>query len=310
MGWRYSGPTPTPGHPVVLPVRVQGERFYLDVPVHARKSSLFLTDTGGGTLVWADVAPRGDWTALRSGLSAVAPAPRGQPGLRVVQRPGAAADEGPSVGMLGQAWFAGRTWTFDYPGQRLLWRVAGDLPAGSRAAVYFRHGVLGRLAYPRITVAIDGQEHELLFDTGATLFLSATALAALNDGGPAERAGSFIAARVFDDWHARHPDWRVLRDADTKFPSLLIEVPEIVVAGIRVGPVWFTRRGDENYRWMSQWTDQPIVGALGGSALRYFRVTLDYECGSAVFEPAAEAPTARGGLSDANALATGHGEGA
>jgi hypothetical protein len=36
--------------------------------------------------------------------------------------------------------------------------------------------------------------------------------------------------------------------------------------------------------WMSQWTDAPIVGALGGSALQYFRVTLDYPRAVALFE--------------------------
>lgn len=47
----------------------------------------------------------------------------------------------------------------------------------------------------------------------------------------------------------------------------------------------FTRRPDRNFQqYMSQWMDRPIVGALGGSALRYLRVTVDYPGAVAVFE--------------------------
>ena len=52
-----------------------------------------------------------------------------------------------------------------------------------------------------------------------------------------------------------------------------------------VGPVWFTRRPDPNFhQFASFWTDKQVEGALGGSALKYFRVTLDYPNAVAVFE--------------------------
>jgi hypothetical protein len=35
---------------------------------------------------------------------------------------------------------------------------------------------------------------------------------------------------------------------------------------------------------MSQWTDLPIVGALGGSSLHFFRVTADYPNRRVTFE--------------------------
>jgi len=69
----------------------------------------------------------------------------------------------------------------------------------------------------------------------------------------------------------------------------MIEVPSIQVAGFTVGPVWCTRRADANFhKWMSQWMDRRIDGALGGSALRYFRITVDYPRAMAAFERAAE----------------------
>ena len=57
------------------------------------------------------------------------------------------------------------------------------------------------------------------------------------------------------------------------------------MAGKRVGPVRFTRRPDRAFdEFMSSMTDAPVVGALGGSGLRYFRVSVDYGRGVAVFE--------------------------
>jgi hypothetical protein len=65
----------------------------------------------------------------------------------------------------------------------------------------------------------------------------------------------------------------------------MIEVPEISVCHISVGPVWFTSRADQTFsKYMSQWTDLPIVGALGGSSLHFFRVTADYPNRRVTFE--------------------------
>lgn len=64
----------------------------------------------------------------------------------------------------------------------------------------------------------------------------------------------------------------------------MIEVPRIIVAGLASGPVWFTVRPDANFStYMSKWMDRPIVGALGGSGLRYFRVVADYPHERATF---------------------------
>jgi hypothetical protein len=65
----------------------------------------------------------------------------------------------------------------------------------------------------------------------------------------------------------------------------MIEVPTVQVGGYGVGPVWFTRRPDRNFHvYMFQWMDRPPEGALGGSALQYLRVTVDYPRAVAVFE--------------------------
>ena len=189
--------------------------------------------------------------------------------------------------MLGQSWFGGRVWTFDYPGRRLLWRAARDVPQTDpthRVPLGFKWTLLGRFDYPRIVVEIDGQRHHLLFDTGATLMPADAAKAIFPDAGPTGCATSFISESVFERWRTRHPDWRIIPAAEARTGLAIIEVPAVTVGGFTVGPVWFTNRPDRNWKWMSQWTDRPIEGALGGSALKYFRVTVDYPSAVAVFE--------------------------
>jgi len=191
-------------------------------------------------------------------------------------------------GFLGEGWFAGRVWTFDYPGKRLLWRAPRDLPPHSPAedvAFNMPHGPRAQ-SYGRITVTLDGKPIDLLFDTGATLRLSPSAVEALHDGAPADRATSFIVKSLFDAWRARHPDWRVIERAERGAdPEPIIEVPRVVIGGHEVGPVWFTRRPDANFHdAMSADMDARVEGALGGSGLRYFVVTVDYSGERAVFQ--------------------------
>jgi len=65
----------------------------------------------------------------------------------------------------------------------------------------------------------------------------------------------------------------------------LIQVANVRVAGHDTGPAWFATRPDGNFHnYMSQWMDKRVEGALGGSALQSFRITVDYPGGAATFE--------------------------
>jgi hypothetical protein len=65
----------------------------------------------------------------------------------------------------------------------------------------------------------------------------------------------------------------------------MIEVPAVAVGGLTVGPVWFAERPDKNFdSFMSGFMSAHVEGALGGSALHYLRVSVDYAAGVAVFE--------------------------
>jgi hypothetical protein len=130
----------------------------------------------------------------------------------------------------------------------------------------------------------------MLLDTGAMIRLTADAAPAFDVAPGTIVGGGFIMKAVFDEWHAKHPDWRVIEHGEAA-PSgdgnAMIEVPRVTVAGFTVGPVWFARRRDTNFtEMMSSMTDKPVVGAFGGSGLQYFRLVLDYPRSSAWLTPA------------------------
>jgi len=279
---------------VALPARFEADRIFVDLPVAGRGDTLRLyTDTGGGLFVLGQAADRvglADSAAIK--LSALAPDfpdPRGAedgrvPLLRPERIPFDDLD-----GILGQAWFADRVWSFDYPGHTLRLHPEGlSAPTkGARAELWFQQDSTGRrtLAFPRIQVTIDGEVLDLLLDTGATASLTESALATVADGRPAVRATSFITSGVLERWRGRHPDWRVVPDADRSVPGMaMIEVPEVTIAGHAVGPVWFTERPDRNFHeFMAQWMDRPVEGAIGGNGFRFFVMTVDYPGAAAYF---------------------------
>lgn len=288
---------PTPGHPVALPVQLVEHRFILVPRLEGGRVVRFYSDTGGGHTILApelvaaaglpvehrdagpDAPPLTGWPRWAPDASIPPPAER------VLVMP--LTPLGPGLdGFLGQDWFAGRTWTFDYPGGRLLLRAGGDLPKGARVAFHLPKPGPETAAFGRIPIEVDGKPLDVLFDTGATTSLGPEALAKVGDRGAAERATSFMKAAVFDGWRSAHPDWTVVEKAEARTGADMIRVPSVVVGGQKVGPVWFTRRPDQAFdSFMSSMMDAPVVGALGGSGLRYFRITVDYGQGVAVFEP-------------------------
>ena len=196
-------------------------------------------------------------------------------------------------GFLGGRWFADGIWDFDYPRQRLS-RLEKHEPAKDLRPVPlgFQADAKGERSthFPSIAVEVDGETLDMLFDTGATATLTASS-APVFDLPPGTHIGtSFIEKAKFERWKQRHPDWRVLEQADAKGGQQrrMIEVPVVVIAGHRVGPVWFAEQPPGAFQdYLAQWMDRPTWGAIGGSALEYFRVVVDYPAAQAWFEPAA-----------------------
>ena len=189
-------------------------------------------------------------------------------------------------GNVGQNWFAGHIWTWDYPRGTLAiepdnWkppRGAHIIPVGFRSA----QGGGDALHFPRITVTIAGVETPVLLDTGATTVLTPEAEKIV--GGPRLRATSMIVAGRIARWRQEHPDWPVIEHGQGGTGSLMIRVPDVRVAGYQVGPIWFTSRPDDNFhKDMASSMAGPIEGAIGGNAFHTLTMTVDYLQGRAAF---------------------------
>lgn len=291
--------SPETGKPVSLPISFEANRFFATPTTRSGVRLHLYTDSGGGLFVTpATLTQLRAKTIHKDGTEFIKlpdfqanqaiPLPMADDGLIPVfggKLPPHAEDWS---GLLGQQWFAGRTWTWDYIHHQLLWRANGDLPKGGhRVQLGFKNDETGKreLNFPRLSITVDGRRFDVLFDTGATTFIKPEALKQVSDGGPSSRATSFIIQDIFDDWHKHHPEWKVVEDAEDGTNQPMIQVPAIEVAGFRVGPVWFTRRPNQAFhKFMSQFMDKQVEGALGGSGLQYFIVSVDYPSATAVFE--------------------------
>ena len=95
----------------------------------------------------------------------------------------------------------------------------------------------------------------------------------------------FLTRSQYTVWRKRHPEWRALDPIQSLSGSAMLEVPKITIADCTIGPVWFTVQPDRAFHtYMTQWMDKPVEGAIGGSALKYLRVSVDWPNALAVFE--------------------------
>ena len=185
-------------------------------------------------------------------------------------------------GRLGSAWFADRVWTIDYPNRRIYFdgtKSVAPTDPSCWVPLGFQTDSTGHRtnSFPRITARIDGEDIQFLLDTGARTELTDSAWRIVGSHEPQHRATSFITTQRFEQWHKKHPEWLIVPDAEKPGGAAMMRVPTIEVGGQQIGPVWFTERPDRSFRdFMSQYMDQPIEGALGGSAWRYVTLVLDY----------------------------------
>lgn len=196
-------------------------------------------------------------------------------------------------GQLGAGYLPGRVWTFDYPARRLIlegtsWRP--DPKAHATALGFLRDAKGNTISgFARVTVDVDGQEIDMLLDTGATAHpTEAGKKASGTSTVRGEGVTSYITQSVFERWHKEHPQWRVVQAGDDLFgPSHvvpIIEVPKVKIAGWTVGPVWFTLRPDKSFHeFMGQWMDKKPDGSVGANIFRHFVMTLDYPNAAAYF---------------------------
>lgn len=184
-------------------------------------------------------------------------------------------------GTLGQAWFGQYCWTFDFRAQELLCHSPALSPLEPNVIpVTFKESASGHRisSLPRINIEVDGEPIPVLIDSGAKMIPTEGAAAVLGSIGKEPVAVSYIVESLFEQWQQLHPDWKVVERADAQLGNVrMIEVPQVVIAGQKAGPVWFCSRPDANYvQYYSRLCGGEVEGAIGGNALQFFRVTLDY----------------------------------
>jgi hypothetical protein len=264
----------------------------------------FFTDTGGG---WNALSER---VAAALGLEVIVAA-EGDQEIRLVAFPrfdqaASIPPPGPQFmegrlmlapdaqlfgadGFLGGRWFADQTWEIDYPARRLH-RLVGHVDKADhphRVTLGFQVNAEGQrtMHFPSIDVEVDGEVLPMLLDTGATATTTAASAPVFGVDPGTPLGTSFIEHEVFERWHQRHPEWRVLERADQKNDQRrMIEVARLRVGGHTVGPVWFAEQPPGAFQsYMAKMMDRPTWGALGGSALRHFRLVIDYPNAAAYF---------------------------
>ncbi len=196
-------------------------------------------------------------------------------------------------GFLGGRWFANRVWEFDYSNERLT--LYDELPDDltermTRLPLGFQVDDNGirTMHFPSMPISIDGEEVHVLFDTGARATLTENSAGYFRRRIGESIGASFMCEDVFDRWRAEHPEWPYIESADSvrgsAFP--MIQVPQVSIAGIASGPVWFVKRADPSFKeYMTQFMDREICGAIGGSGLQYYQFVIDYPAANLWLRP-------------------------
>lgn len=281
-----------------LPSKFENNLIYLIPKLKDGKTVTFFTDTGGGwNAISKELSDKYQWTIenrqTENGIIEVTDMPLFQESasipkagknnwwagqLQVVPQQEVNKTKN-SDGTLGGRWHAEKVIDFNYPNKSIT--VLPKAPISDKfttAPLGFQKDQAGNytMAFPSIDISVEDKTIPMLLDTGASAWPSKEAKRQLNLSGE-QVATSFIVGSVFDSWVKNHPEWTVIDGACKLSKQSMIRVPMLTIAGKVVGPVWFTRRADHNFhQFMSSMMDRRIDGALGGSALQYLRIIVDY----------------------------------
>ncbi|WP_299771914.1 hypothetical protein [uncultured Pseudoteredinibacter sp.] len=284
----------------ILPSEFKNNLVYLTPTLTDGTKIRFYTDTGGGwNVISQELFDKYQWPSIekasKRGPVKLSSMPNFSKGKAIPKgglnnfmeghlfiAPSSKIDDGKLGydGFLGGRWHAEKIININYPEQQFA--VLDQLPKSSARMealnLGFQKDQHGNYttAFPRMPVTVDGQSLDLLLDTGAQATLSSKAKSIIDIAGNT-MAASFMVASVFDQWRAKHPEWKYIEAGDDYIKEAMIQVPEIKIATFSVGPVWFARRTDDNFhKHMSAMMDKKIDGALGGSAFQYLNMIIDY----------------------------------
>ncbi|MBP3192182.1 hypothetical protein NATSA_05850 [Natronogracilivirgula saccharolytica] len=288
-------------HPVKMPAHFQHGLIFVE-PVSQDGDTLrFFTDTADGSLMYEDTARRLELTTtsaiindreqeaaflppfaddhyipspiISDGLIPLRSDDRKPPHHRVILKHG--------NGILGSTWFAMRTWTINFPEETFYVQPtdedARNLDPGETIPISFaEEDGDRRYHFARLPVVIGSDTLSLVLKTGSNIILDESGKEQLDHPDHIFPAG-LISESQFRKWREENPDWNVFDDVDINYNGDLIKVPEIQIGSYTAGPVHFAVRNDDAFAdWFSQFTDEPVTGALGADAFRSAHITIDY----------------------------------
>ncbi|MCB1552713.1 MAG: hypothetical protein KDJ14_02800 [Xanthomonadales bacterium] len=292
---------------VVVPAEFVHDQVWVTPTLNGERLRFF-TDTGGGwNAIGAQLVKRLEMPVETGGEVELVAWPAFDPRQSIPAAPayfmGGRLAVAPNEhmhgrdGFLGGRWFADGVWAFDYPKASLdrVQGFEGDAAHPHRAPLGFQTNDAGARTthFPSIDVVVDGETLPMLYDSGATATTTESSAPVFGVAVGTDIGTSFIEHAVFERWRAAHPEWRVIESADQKGPQQrrMIQVASVTVAGLSTGPVWFAEQPEGAFQqYMAGMMDRPTWGALGGSALKYFRVVIDYPGAAAYFEAATASP--------------------
>ncbi len=310
---------------MVLPAKfVDGERFYIKLPIAGNDTIMAFGDTGGGISFLSPQAKDKEGIAanLKRGIfKGMMPVryvlfqdivndtnyPIPNPNGKFIIRNPFSRVTSPFLmvppmddelkmmlevqpemdAFLGQTFFMDHAWTIDYPNEKIMVNTPLHDSMLHHANVqklgFKKNDKQQKLnGHPSMTIVVEGDSIDVLFDTGATFIPTDEGKKILHTENKT-LGGSFIAASICNAWRNKHPEWKYLKGVDLS--GDMIEVPVVKINGHEVGPVLFTIRPDEVWsEGMIATMDKVVQGAIGGSALKYFKVTIDYNSELIQFE--------------------------
>jgi predicted aspartyl protease len=164
---------------------------------------------------------------------------------------------------------------FDYPARTFTIAQPGVLkPRGLRVA----SPIQPETGFPRIELTVEGASYGFLLDTGA--------------------AYTMISRELLEKWATSHPGYARLTGAvgpsnmignAMEVNATVLRIPVMEWGGLRIqGAGAVSREVGVFETMMSKLMSSPIVGALGGNALRTMRVEIDYSNRVTYLEQAAQ----------------------
>ncbi len=244
-------------------------------PVHAR----FWLDTGGGAIVLSGplakrlgLKPSGKTFKAEGNLIAATEAPRIQVGHMALRLRDANAflvisKEPKLEGTGAQGAFPLRALrnyqiVLDYPHGKLTIAEPGSLkPQGKQIAAHF-----SKFDFIALNAQVSGHKYGFLLDTGGQYCM--------------------ISKEAMEQWIQQNPRWPHVAGAYGPANMMLGRIETSLemlrIGAMRLGPfvlndVGSISRPKGNYeKSMSRLTGRPVIGSIGGNALQYFRVDIDY----------------------------------